>query len=88
MDTMRISVPDHLKDFIAARVSEGGFNDSNEYVCALIQADQARRGRSTLEAEVLKGIESGLSVPMTDDDWTSIRHEVESRCARRTAAGS
>jgi hypothetical protein len=40
-----------------------------------------------LEAEILKGIRSGKSEPMTDQDWVDIRAEVlrrhEARMAQR-----
>lgn len=41
------------------------------------------RALAALEAEVLKGIRSGGSSPMTDDDWREIRAEIHRRHARR-----
>jgi hypothetical protein len=36
-----------------------------------------------LEAEILKGINSGKSTPMTPDDWNAIRQEIRKRRAKR-----
>jgi antitoxin ParD1/3/4 len=76
MDTMNISLPDSLKEFVEVQVSEGGYNDASEYVGELISADQKQKAWAVLEAEVLKGIRSGKSKPMTEDDWSRLRDRV------------
>ena len=65
MDTMNISLPDSLKEFVQVQVSEGGYSNASEYVGELISADQKQKAWAVLEAEVLKGIRSGKSEPMT-----------------------
>ena len=79
MDTMNVGVPDSLKDFVHARVAEGGFSSASEYIHALIRADQKRQALAVVEAEVLRGVRSGPAVPMTAEDWESIREEVRQR---------
>ena len=73
MDTMNISLPDNLKDFAVAQVSEGGYGTVSDYVSALITADQRKKDKARIEVEVLKGLESGPSVPMTPEDWADLR---------------
>jgi antitoxin ParD1/3/4 len=88
METMNIAVPDGLKAFVQARVAEGGYSSVSEYVRELIRADQKQQARSVVEAEVLKGLNSGPAVAMTADDWASIRAEVRKRIeARKKKSG-
>jgi len=49
----------------------------------LIRGDQEQQTIANLEAEILKGLESGQSTPMTQEDWQAIRHEVRRRHAER-----
>lgn len=83
METMNIAVPDGLKAFVQTRVAEGGYSSVSEYVRELIRADQKQQAWSVVEAEVLKGLSSGPAVPMTADDWASIRAEVRKRIETR-----
>lgn len=77
METMNIALPESLKEFVVTRVSEGGYSSVSEYVRELIRADQKQKAWAVLEAEVLKGIESGPSVPMTEEDWASLRDRIK-----------
>jgi antitoxin ParD1/3/4 len=83
MDTMNIAIPSSLKQFVQERVSGGGYGSVSEYVRELIRADQKRAARERIEAEVLKGLDSGDPVEMTADDWKSIREEVIRRHTTR-----
>jgi hypothetical protein len=49
----------------------------------LIRGEQERQAITALEAEFLKGLESGPSTPMTPQDWQDIREEVRRRTAKR-----
>ena len=85
METMNnIVVPETLQEFVLARVAEGGYKNVNEYVRALIRADQKNQAREVLDAEITKGINSGPAVPMTQEDWDSIRAEVIGRHEARS----
>jgi antitoxin ParD1/3/4 len=79
METMNIAVPEALQEFVQMRVTEGGYQSVSEYIRDLIRADQRQQARAVLETEVLKGVRSGPSVPMTDDDWQGIRSDVRQR---------
>lgn len=43
MSTMNISLPDALKDFVDAQVSQRGYGTSSEYIRELIRKDQDRQ---------------------------------------------
>jgi antitoxin ParD1/3/4 len=87
METINYAVPDGLKDFVLARVTEGGFGSVNEYIGELIRADQKQKAKALLEAEVLKGVRSPKA-PMTENDWADIRAEVLRRCEARKASSN
>ena len=83
MDTMNIALPENLKSFVQHQVETGGYSSVSEYIRELIRKDQKEKARDALEAEILKGLESGEPTPMTAEDWTAIRDEVRRRHADR-----
>ncbi len=85
MDTMNIALPDTMKQYVHDQVAQGGYSSVSEYVRELIRTDQTQKARQALEVEILKGLNSGESSPMTDDDWQAIRQEVRRRHAQRQA---
>jgi antitoxin ParD1/3/4 len=64
-------------------VERRGYSSVSEYVRDLIRGDQERQAIAALEVDILKGLESGPSTPMTQEDWQAIRHEVRRRAATR-----
>jgi len=83
MNTMNIAIPEQLKAFVQSQVERRGYSSVSEYVRDLIRGDQEQQTIANLEAEILKGLESGQSTPMTQEDGQSIRHEVRRRHAAR-----
>jgi len=83
MDTMNIALPENMKQFVQEQVARGGYSSVSEYIRDLIRSDQKEKARAALEVEVLKGLQSGKSSAMTDDDWQEIRAEIRNRHARR-----
>lgn len=43
MQSMNISLPDPLKQFVDGQVSQGRYSSPSEYVCELIRADEKRK---------------------------------------------
>jgi antitoxin ParD1/3/4 len=89
MQTMNISLPDQLKDFVDQQVSSGGYSSVSEYVRALIRYDERRKAQEKLEALLTEGIQSGKPTGMTRQDWDDVRREAvkqfEARRSRKTA---
>jgi putative addiction module CopG family antidote len=83
MENLSISLPETLKDFVVAQASEGGYGSVSDYVSALVRADQRQKAKAMIEAEVLKELESGPSVPMTEEDWASLRARAAGRVTRQ-----
>jgi antitoxin ParD1/3/4 len=83
MTTLNISLPDGLKRHVDEAAAQGGFSSPAEYVEALVREDHRQKAKAALEAELLKGLDSGPSTEMTRQDWDDIRREVRERSARR-----
>ncbi len=89
MQTMNISLPDQLKDFVDDQVGSGRYSSVSEYVRDLIRDDEKRKAQEKLEALLMEGIQSGEPTGMGREDWAEIRLEAvkqfESRKSRKTA---
>ena len=85
MNTMNIALSAKLKAFVQREVRRRGYSSVSEYMRELIRGEQERQERefARLEAEILKGINSGPATPMTPEDWQDIRMEVRRRSAQR-----
>ena len=62
MATMNISLPDTLKDFIDARVSNDGYGNVSEYVRELVRQDQKRKEREESERVYLEKLREDVQV--------------------------
>ena len=89
MQTMNISLPDQLKEFVDEQVGSGKYSSASEYVRELIRDDERRRAQDKLEALLMEGLQSGKPSEMTKKDWAEIRREAvkqfESRKSRKSA---
>ena len=89
MQTMNISLPDQLKEFVDVQVGSGRYNSVSEYVRDLIRDDEKRKAQERLEALLMEGIQSGAPTDMTRQDWTDIRaaalKQFEVRRSRKSA---
>ena len=75
MTTMNISLPDEMKAFIEARMSQDGFASAGEYLRCLIREAQKRQAKQALEAKLHEALESGPATPMTKENWAGLRQE-------------
>lgn len=79
METMTISLPETLKQFIEAQVAEGGYGTASEYLQALVREDQQRKAQEKLEALLLEGLDSGPGIEATPEYWERKRAELLER---------
>ena len=82
MQTMNISLPDLLKNFVDQQITQGRYSSASEYVRELIREDEKRKAGEQLEALLLEGIQSE-ETPLTRQDWADIRKEAMARIKRR-----
>ncbi len=89
MQTMNISLPDRLKEFVDGQVGSGGYSSVSEYVRALIREDEKRKAQEKLESMLMEGIDSGGPTELTPQDWADIRQEALKKLeAHRSKKGS
>lgn len=88
MQTMNISLPDQLKDFVDTQVGSGRYSSVSEYVRELIRDDEKRKAQDRIEALLLEGLQSGEATEMTPQDWSDIRtaaiRQFEARKTRKS----
>ena len=82
MATINISLPDALRKFLEEQVKKCGYSTASEYVRDLLRAAKARTANEHLDRLLLEGIRSGPATPMTSEDWTDIRRELEDFVAK------
>ena len=85
MQSMNISLPDPLKQFVDGQIAQGRYSSASEYVRELIRADEKRKAEEQLEAKLLEGL-TGAETELTSADWRAIRQEalahVQARCEK------
>ncbi len=82
MQTMNISLPEPLKEFVDHQIAEGRYSSVSEYIRELIRDDEKRKAEGRLEALLLEGLESEES-ELTRQDFDAIRKEAVSRLKLR-----
>ena len=82
MQTMNISLPETLKEFVDKQIAVGGYSSVSEYVRELIRQDERRKSQESLEALLLEGLK-GEETPLTPQDWADIRKEGQARAKAR-----
>ncbi len=82
MQSMNISLPEPLKQFVDGQISTGRYSSASEYVRELIRADEKRKAEEQLEALLLEGLGSAES-ELTPADWSAIRQEALAKVTAR-----
>jgi antitoxin ParD1/3/4 len=85
MNTMNISLPETLRDFVDQQVASGRYSSASEYVRELIREDEKRKAQERLEAMLLEGLNSDAT-EMKEGDWEEIRQEGLARMRARKSA--
>lgn len=68
MAQMNISIPEKLKSWAEARVAEGRYSSTSDYVRDLVRRDQEQEERlRRLQAAIQEGLASGLSARTIED---------------------
>jgi len=89
MQTMNISLPDQMKEFVDQQVRSGKYSSVSEYVRDLIRDDERCKAQEKLESLLIEGIQSGEPTEMSRRDWEDVRREAvkqfEARRSRKSA---
>ena len=86
MQTMNISLPDTLKDFVEEQVSSGNYSSASEYMRELLRGALERKANERLHALLLEGLESGGLREATPEFWSNMRSDIAARIAAHKSA--
>jgi|SRR5579859_5500523 len=87
MQTMNISLPDPMKQYVEEQVAAGAYSSASEYIRELVRADQKRQAKEQLEQVLLSALDSGDPIEATSEWWSSLRQEIRERSKARQASG-
>ena len=89
MQTMNISLPDPMKQYVEEQVDSGGYSSASEYVRELVRTDQKRKAKEMLEETLLAALNEGEAVEASPEWWATLRRDLKKRSeTRKTAKGS
>ena len=75
MTTLTVKIDESLKARAEAQAVEAGCANVDEYVTQLIRANAPEPMDRELEAEILRGLDSGPAVPLTPELLNQIKRE-------------
>ena len=77
MQTMNISLPDAMRQYVEEQVNSGGYSSASEYVRKLVHRDQKRQAKDQIEEVLMEALKSEPEV-VTPDWWAILREEIRS----------
>ena len=66
-NTMSFALPENMREYIDARVSDGSYGNTSEYLRDLIRRDQREQAARRLRDLIADGLASGEGREATDD---------------------
>jgi antitoxin ParD1/3/4 len=72
-NTMSFALPENMRDYIDARVSDGNYGNTSEYLRELIRRDQHEQAAQRLRDLIADGLASGEGREATDDVIAGLR---------------
>jgi antitoxin ParD1/3/4 len=86
MQTMNISLPDPMKQYVEEQVAAGDYRSASEYIRELVRADQKRHAKEQLEQVLLSAINSGDPMEVTPEMVEQVRRRLRERASLRQTA--
>ncbi len=85
MATVQIQLPDELD--VERLAHDAGYSDAGAYVEALVRADRRRQAEEMIAAEIRRGLDSGPSREITDEDVQAMVAEYDRRMLAQRNGG-
>jgi len=82
MQTMTISLPSDMREYVDKRTQTGGFGNASEYVRDLIRRERDRRAQQLLEEQLINNLGSP-AIEWTPEVRERLLATVEDRIAKR-----
>ena len=80
MSTLQITLPESLQRFVHGKVAELGLDQPDQYIEQLLEEEKRRRLEEYYLEECRKGLESGPSIRVTEENrtafWDGIKEEI------------
>ncbi|MEN9504718.1 MAG: hypothetical protein RI958_644 [Actinomycetota bacterium] len=70
---MSFALPESMRAYIDARVRQGSYGNTSEYLRELIRRDQEQQAVARLRDLIAEGLDSGASRPVDDDVLSELR---------------
>jgi antitoxin ParD1/3/4 len=83
MESMNISLPEPMKQYVDEQVNRGSYSSASEYMRELVRADQQRREKERLEALLLEALDSGEPIEVTPEMIEDVRSRLRVRAKNR-----
>jgi len=71
--TMSFALPESMREYIDARVRDGSYGNTSEYLRELIRRDQEQQATARLRGLIADGLASGDGRPVTVDLIAELR---------------
>jgi antitoxin ParD1/3/4 len=72
-NTMSFALPENMRDYIDARVSDGNYGNTSEYLRELIRRDQHEQAAQRLRDLIADGLASGEGRDVTNEVIADLR---------------
>lgn len=82
MESLNISLPDTMKNFVESQLAAGNYATVSEYVRALIREDEKRNACERLEAKLTEGLRSRKKA-MNAATFAALRKRAKASMARK-----
>jgi len=80
MVTLNLQLPENLKQFAEKQATEEGFGDASQYLQHLVEKEAIRQEKLRhLEAELIKGLDSGPPIRITPQYWANLKQELQTK---------
>ena len=77
METLTISLPTAMKEFVETEAQAAGFGSADEFLRKLIRDEEKRRARARIDALLMEGLASGPPIEATEEFWERLHREIE-----------
>jgi antitoxin ParD1/3/4 len=80
-NTMSFALPESLRDYIDARVKQGNYGNTSEYLRELVRRDQIEQENRQFRELIAEGLESGIGRPYTAEVAAQLRTRISAKRA-------
>jgi hypothetical protein len=76
---LELDLPERLKAAAEARAAAAGYDSVDSYIASLIEADEVAPISGEMEAEILKGLDSGPAVDITPEFLADLKRRARAK---------